>query len=81
MLDNTNTLKKLVTARMPFGKYKGRLLFDLPAAYLIWFEKTGFPSGAIGEQLVLMYQLKMDGNGDILRQLHKQLSAHSAQAD
>lgn len=74
MLNNPEVLKKLVLTRMPFGKYAGRWLIDLPVAYLIWFEKKGFPSGEIGEQLQLMYQLKMDGNGDVLRLLHKQLT-------
>ena len=73
MLDNPDSLKTLVLTRMPFGKYTGRYLVDLPVAYLAWFDKQGFPSGPIGEQLLLMYQLKMDGNGDVLRQLQRQL--------
>ncbi len=69
-------LLSLVTQRMPFGKYQGRLLVDLPVAYLQWFERKGFPQGALGEQLVLLYQLKMDGNGDILRQLQQRYARH-----
>lgn len=73
MLDSPEALKQLIFTRMPFGKYAGRYLVDLPVAYLAWFEKNGFPSGTLGEQLLLMYQLKMDGNGDVLRQLQRQL--------
>ena len=71
---DSETLKKIVQTRMPFGKYAGRWLIDLPVAYLIWFEKTGFPKGEIGELLLLTYQLKMDGNGDVLRQLQRHLT-------
>ncbi|GGA85995.1 hypothetical protein GCM10011369_30050 [Neiella marina] len=63
-------LQKLVVQRMPFGKYQNRWLIDLPVAYLAWFADKGFPKGELGEQLQLLYQLKMDGNGDVLRQLH-----------
>lgn len=77
MLDSPETLKQLILTRMPFGKYSGRYLVDLPVAYLGWFEKKGFPQGPIGQQLMLMYQLKMDGNGDVLRQLQRQLTGSS----
>ena len=46
---------------MPFGKYQGKLLMDLPEAYLLWFEKKGFPSGELGELLALA--LEIDKNG------------------
>ncbi|MBD1388374.1 DUF3820 family protein [Neiella sp. HB171785] len=67
-------LHQLVMQRMPFGKYQGRWLIDLPVAYLSWFADKGFPKGTLGEQLQLLYQLKMDGNGDVLRQLHSRLN-------
>lgn len=50
-------LQRLVTWAMPFGKYKGRLLADLPGHYLGWFAREGFPPGQIGELLALMYEL------------------------
>jgi uncharacterized protein (DUF3820 family) len=50
-------LELLVTREMPFGKYKGRLLADLPGHYLGWFAQTGFPRGEIGQLLALMYEL------------------------
>ncbi|QIM49864.1 DUF3820 family protein [Pusillimonas sp. DMV24BSW_D] len=54
-------LEKLVTWQMPFGKYKGRLLADLPGHYLNWFARTGFPPGEIGRLLALLQE--MDHNG------------------
>lgn len=50
-------LQLLVTWHMPYGKYKGRLLADLPGAYLAWFARTGFPEGQLGNLLELMYEL------------------------
>ncbi len=54
-------LPKLVRVRMPYGKYQGRLLCDLPGAYLAWFARTGFPPGELGRLLALM--LEIDHNG------------------
>jgi uncharacterized protein (DUF3820 family) len=54
-------LKRLVTVRMPFGKYKGHLIADLPGAYLAWFAREGFPRGELGRLLALM--LEIDHNG------------------
>ena len=50
-------LHLLVTRQMPFGKYKGRLLADLPGHYLGWFAREGFPPGELGRLLALMYEL------------------------
>jgi uncharacterized protein (DUF3820 family) len=54
-------LLKLAKTRMPFGKYKGRLLIDLPKPYVIWFAKKGFPEGELGRMLNTLYQVKMNG--------------------
>ncbi|HBT32833.1 MAG TPA: hypothetical protein DEB15_08345 [Pusillimonas sp.] len=54
-------LEKLVNWKMPFGKYKGRLLADLPGHYLNWFARNGFPPGEIGRLLALLQE--MDHNG------------------
>ena len=54
-------LQRLVTLEMPFGKYKGHLLADLPGNYLAWFARQGFPPGEIGRLLALM--LEIDHNG------------------
>ena len=50
-------LAKLVEREMPYGKYKGRLLADLPGHYLGWFAREGFPKGELGSLLALMYEL------------------------
>lgn len=54
-------LLELARARMPFGKYKGVLLIDLPVAYLAWFARQGFPKGKLGQQLETMFEIKHNG--------------------
>ncbi|MEA3359525.1 MAG: DUF3820 family protein [Thermodesulfobacteriota bacterium] len=54
-------LLKLANTRMPFGKYKGRLLIDLPEPYVIWFAKKGFPKGELGRMLNILYEVKING--------------------
>jgi uncharacterized protein (DUF3820 family) len=51
----------LVTREMPYGKYKGRLLADLPGHYLNWFAREGFPKGEIGRLLALMQEIDHNG--------------------
>lgn len=58
---NPDDLQRLVTLHMPFGKYKGHLIADLPGNYLAWFARKGFPPGEIGRLLALM--LEIDHNG------------------
>ena len=54
-------LLKLAKTRMPFGKYKGRLLIDLPKPYVIWFANKGFPEGELGHLLNVLHEVKMNG--------------------
>ena len=54
-------LLRLARTRMPFGKYKGRLLIDLPEPYVIWFAKKGFPNGELGRMLNIVYEVKVNG--------------------
>ena len=54
-------LLKLAKARMPFGRYKGRLLIDLPEPYVIWLAKKGFPAGELGRMLDIVYEVKVNG--------------------
>jgi len=58
---NPEYLKKLVTVSMPYGKYKGRVIADLPGHYLNWFAREGFPSGELGQLLALMQELDHNG--------------------
>ncbi len=51
------SLAQLLTVEMPYGKYKGRVLADLPGHYLGWFAREGFPKGQLGQLLALMYEL------------------------
>lgn len=62
-------LQLLVTRTMPFGKYEGRLLADLPGDYLNWFARTGFPKGEIGRLLALMHEIDHNGLSELLRPL------------
>ncbi len=62
-------LVRLANARMPFGKYAGRLLIDLPEAYVVWFSHKGYPRGEIGEQLQSLYTIKENGLESLLRPL------------
>jgi len=64
-------LELLVTRTMPFGKYKGRLLADLPGHYLNWFAREGFPKGEIGRLLQLMQEIDHNGLKDMLSPLRK----------
>jgi uncharacterized protein len=58
---NPEALKLLVTRRMPHGKYKDRLIADLPGHYLNWFARTGFPKGELGQLLALMQEIDHNG--------------------
>lgn len=46
---------------MPFGKYEGRLLIDLPEPYVVWFASKGFPKGELGNMLATVYEIKLNG--------------------
>jgi len=59
-------LHLLVTRSMPFGKYKGRLIADLPGNYLTWFAREGFPQGELGKLLELMHELDHNGLSSLL---------------
>jgi len=63
---NSEHLQLLVTRRMPFGKYKDRLIADLPGHYLNWFAREGFPPGQLGALLALMHELDHNGLSSLL---------------
>jgi uncharacterized protein (DUF3820 family) len=64
-------LQLLVTTRMPYGKYQGRLLADLPGAYLAWFAREGFPNGELGRLLALALEIDHNGLSRLLDPLRR----------
>lgn len=56
-----HSLLKLAQAKMPYGKYTGRYLVDLPESYVVWFSRRGFPNGELGNMLRTVYTIKMNG--------------------
>ena len=54
-------LLELASMKMPFGKYAGWLLVDLPEPYVVWFAQKGFPRGKLGEMLAIVYEIKVNG--------------------
>ena len=64
-------LQKLVTRTMPFGKYEGRLIADLPGHYLNWFARSGFPSGEVGRLLALIHEIDHNGLKSLLAPLRR----------
>lgn len=65
-------LELLVSRNMPYGKYKGRLIADLPGHYLNWFAREGFPTGEIGRLLALMHEIDHNGLAPLLAPLRQQ---------
>ena len=64
-------LLKAANMRMPFGKYKGTYLVDLPEAYLGWFAQKGFPSGQLGLMMQTIHEVKINGLEKVVRPLIK----------
>ncbi|UMB61976.1 DUF3820 family protein [Lutibacter sp. A80] len=62
-------LEKLANTIMPFGKFKGRYLIDLPEHYIVWYNNKGFPKGKLGNQLRLVYEIQLNGLEDLVRKL------------
>ncbi len=58
--------------KMPYGKYKGTFLIDLPEHYVVWYNNKGFPKGKLGKMLGLVYELKLNGLEDIIRKIRRQ---------
>jgi uncharacterized protein (DUF3820 family) len=61
ILENRAFLEKLLKTRMPFGKFKGRFLIDLPEPYVVWFARQGFPKGELGKMLQIVHEIKING--------------------
>ncbi|MFO7862557.1 MAG: DUF3820 family protein [Salinivirgaceae bacterium] len=60
-MQEKHILEELVSTKMPFGKYKGRYIYQLPEHYLVWFYQQGFPAGKLGMLLNTMYEIKLNG--------------------
>ena len=58
---NPEALLELARMRMPFGRYAGRRLIDLPEPYVVWYARQGFPEGKLGELLQSLYEIKVNG--------------------
>lgn len=69
--NQSHILLDIVKMKMPFGKYKGTLICDLPEYYLVWFKQQGFPQGKLGMLLETMYEIKLNGLEYLLVPLKK----------
>ncbi|PVZ67626.1 DUF3820 family protein [Pelagibaculum spongiae] len=64
-------LLKIANTAMPFGKYQGKMLVDLPEEYLLWFDKKGFPQGQLGMLMRSCLELKVEGLDELIKPLKK----------
>ena len=64
-------LIELVKMKMPFGKYKGTFLIDLPEHYIVWYKTKGFPAGKLGKQMGLVYELQLNGLEEMVREIRR----------
>ena len=67
-------LIELLEFKMPFGKYKGWTIIDLPEHYLVWFNQKGFPKGKLGELMYLAYEIRLNGLEDMVKSLKRKLN-------
>ena len=68
---NKQFLMELANTKMPFGKYSGRYLIDLPEAYVLWFKEKGYPEGKLGLLMESLYEIKLNGLEQLIRPLQK----------
>lgn len=68
---NQQKLIDLAHTQMPFGKYEGYYLIDIPEYYIVWYRNKGLPNGTLGEQLQLVYELKLNGLEDLIRNIRR----------
>jgi len=69
MTPDEQSLVELANTKMPFGKYAGRYLVELPETYVLWFKGKGYPEGKLGDQLRAIEEIKTNGLEDLLRPL------------
>lgn len=71
---NPEILKEICVIKMPFGKYEGRILADLPVSYLEWFMRNGgFPKGKLGMQLATVFEIKINGLEELLAPIRAEM--------
>lgn len=58
--------------KLPYGKFKGRFLFELPEAYLIWIQRNGFPKGKLGEHMKAIIEIKINGMEGLIRKIREE---------
>ncbi|MBZ9730590.1 DUF3820 family protein [Salegentibacter sp. JZCK2] len=68
---NQKALLELAHAKMHFGKYKGYYLSDIPEYYLVWYRQKGFPEGKLGQQMSEVFELKLNGMEQLLRDIRR----------
>jgi hypothetical protein len=71
MNGDPNQLLEIVKTKMPFGRFEGKLLCDLPVSYLEWFNRKGFPYGKLGMLLRTVYEIKLNGLEYLLEPLKR----------
>ena len=69
--EQRKVLNQLVTLKMPYGKFKGLLLCDLPEPYLVWYKQKGMPKGNLGMLLETLYEIKLNGLEHLLKPLKR----------
>jgi len=69
MIKDKQFLIDTAQMKMPFGKYKGVYLIDIPEYYIVWYRNKGFPKGKLGDMMALVYELKLNGLEEILRKI------------
>lgn len=67
LLPDQFKLIELAKAKMPYGKFKGRFLIDLPEHYIVWYKQKGFPKGKLGNQLEQIFEIKVNGLEPMIR--------------
>jgi len=70
---NNEILREIITTPMPYGKYKGSIIADLPVYYLEWFSTQGFPKGKLGMLLSTAFEIKTNGLQEIIDNLKQMM--------